>query len=65
METKSRKTRHILAFWFGTIYILAGVSCHLPDYLKLRGTVHGNALPLTNMMLFGMFLIMAGIAATA
>jgi len=65
METKRRTTRHTLAFWFGVIYIIAGVSCHLPDYLSLRGHAHLNALPLSNMMLFGMFLIVAGIATSA
>jgi len=65
MEAKSRATRHALAFWFGIIYILAGVSCHLPDYLRLRGHAHLAGLPLTNMMLFGMFLILAGIATSA
>jgi len=65
MDTKSRATRHTLAFWFGILYILAGVSCHLPDYLKLRGHTHLAGLPLTNMMLFGMFLIVAGLAISA
>ena len=57
METKIRATRHVLAFWFGVIYILAGVSCHLPDLIKRH--FHFGGLPLTNMMLFGMFLILA------
>ncbi len=65
MEKQSRITRHTLAFWFGVIYILAGVSCHLPDYLKLRGHEHVGGLPLSNMMLFGMFLILAGVISTA
>lgn len=65
MEFKNRATRHTLAFWFGILYILAGVSCHLPDYLKLRGHAHLAGLPLTNMMLFGMFLIVAGLATSA
>lgn len=63
METKSRHARHVLAFWFGVIYILAGVSCHLPDLIKSH--FHFGGLPITNMMLFGMLLIVAGIAATA
>jgi putative MFS transporter len=66
VETKSRLTRHTLAFWFGVIYILAGVSCHLPDYISQRGQhFHLSGLPMSNMMLFGMFLIIVGIAATA
>ena len=66
METKSRITRHALAFWFGVIYILAGVSCHLPDYISRHGEhFHLSGTPITRMMLFGMFLILAGIAATA
>jgi MFS transporter, putative metabolite:H+ symporter len=66
VETKSRTTRHALAFWFGVIYILAGVSCHLPDYISHRGQhFHLSGLPISNMMLFGMFLIMAGIASAA
>ena len=63
VETKSRYTRHVLAFWFGVIYILAGVSCHLPDLIKNH--FHFGGLPLTNMMLFGMLLIVCGIAAAA
>ena len=66
METKSRVTRHALAFWFGVIYILAGVSCHLPDYIAQREQhFRLSGLPMSNMMLFGMFLILAGIASTA
>jgi len=65
MDTKNRITRHAWAFWFGIIYIFAGVACHMPDYLKLRGHSHLAGLPLTNMMLFGMFLILAGIATSA
>lgn len=63
VETKIRATRHALAFWFGVIYIVAGVSCHLPDLIKRH--FHFGGLPLTNMMLFGMFLIVSGIAAAA
>lgn len=64
VETQSK--RHTLAFWFGVIYILAGVSCHLPDLVARRGQhfLFGG-LPLTNMMLFGMVLIVAGIAVAA
>jgi putative MFS transporter len=66
VETKSRVTRHALAFWFGVIYILAGVSCHLPDLISRRGQhFHFGGLPLSNMMLFGMLLIVAGIAVAA
>jgi putative MFS transporter len=66
VETKSRLTRHALAFWFGVIYILAGVSCHLPDYVSRRAEhFHLSGVPMSNMMYFGMFLIIAGIAATA
>ena len=66
METKSRITRHALAFWFGIIYILAGVSCHLPDYISHHGQhFHLSGVPMSNMMLFGMFLILVGIAASA
>lgn len=65
MERKMRMTRHALAFWFGVIYILAGVSCHFPDFLKLHGHSHLVGLPLSNMMLFGMFLILVGVATSA
>jgi putative MFS transporter len=66
VETKSRITRHTLAFWFGVIYILAGVSCHLPDYISSSSQhFHLSAVPLSKMMLFGMLLIVTGIAATA
>lgn len=66
MEIKSRTARHAIAFWFGVIYILAGVSCHLPDLIKRRGEhfLFGG-VPLTNMMIFGMLLIVAGIAVAA
>jgi putative MFS transporter len=65
VETKTLLTRHTLAFWFGVIYILAGVSCHLPDYISHRGQhFHLSGLPMSNMMLFGMFLILAGIVST-
>ncbi len=62
MGIKTHVTRHKLAFWFGVIYILAGVSCHLPDLLRRH--FHFGGLPLTSMMLFGMLLILLGIAAT-
>jgi MFS transporter, putative metabolite:H+ symporter len=66
VETKTRLTRHTLVFWFGVIYILAGVSCHLPDYISHRaGHFHLSGIPMSNMMLFGMVLIVAGIGATA
>jgi MFS transporter, putative metabolite:H+ symporter len=65
MELKSRITRHTLAFWFGVIYIVAGVSCHLPDYINHRAqNFHLSGLPMSNMMCFGMFLILVGIACT-
>lgn len=66
VETKSRVTRHALAFWFGVLYILAGVSCHLPDYIARRSEhFHLSGIPMSNMMCFGMFLIVTGIGATA
>jgi len=63
VERQIHLTRHKLAFWFGVIYILAGVSCHLPDLISSH--FHFGGLPLTNMMLFGMLLIVAGIAVAA
>lgn len=66
MDTKTRFTRHTLVFWFGILYILAGVSCHLPDYISHRAQhFHLSGIPMSNMMLFGMFLILMGIAAAA
>jgi MFS transporter, putative metabolite:H+ symporter len=66
VEIKSHLTRHTLAFWFGILYILAGVCCHLPDYVSRRAEhFHLSGLPMSNMMCFGMFLIVAGIALTA
>jgi putative MFS transporter len=65
ISAHSRLTRHKLAFWFGVIYILAGVSCHFPDYNALRGHLHITPLPLTNMMWFGMLLILVGITTSA
>ncbi len=63
MGIKTHATRHKLAFWFGVIYILAGVSCHLPDLISRH--FHFGGLPLTKMMLFGMLLIFAGVIAAA
>jgi len=65
MDTKSRAMRHTLAFWFGVLYIVAGVSCHLPDYIRHRAeNFQLSGAPMSNMMLFGMFLIIVGIACT-
>lgn len=66
METKKHLTTHAVAFWFGTIYILAGVALHIPEFLMRRGMViEESGMPMTHLMGFGMFLIVAGIASTA
>ncbi len=66
MRIKSFLNRHTVAFWFGTIYILMGVGFHLPDYFSRRGVNFGmNGMPMSHLMHFGMFLIVAGIALTA
>lgn len=62
----NKRSIHTLAFWFGTISILAGVALHLPDYISQRNEhFQLSGMPMSNLMCFGMILIVLGIAATA
>ena len=63
---------HTLAFWLGTIAIVAGVGCHLPDFIAARqvhylmfGFCRTNGCGMTPLMMMGMGLILSGIIATA
>lgn len=60
-----RNLSHSIAFWLGTAAIVTGVSFHLPDFIQAR-TIHYQlaGMPMSNLMLFGMGLIVAGLAAT-
>ena len=66
MAGKSRFTLyHSLAFWLGTLCILAGVACHLPDFVAARETHFQLAgMAMSKLMCIGMTLIVVGIAAT-
>ena len=72
MKFKSRFTfGHSLAFWLGTLAILAGVGCHLPDFIAARqvhyqmsGICRSAGCGMSKLMCFGMVLIVTGIAAT-
>lgn len=56
---------HSLAFWLGTLSIVAGVGCHLPDFVAARDMHYQLAgMPMSKMMACGMALIVTGIAAT-
>ncbi|HEY5041578.1 MAG TPA: MFS transporter [Verrucomicrobiae bacterium] len=67
MKIKSRYTfYHSLAFWLGTLAIVVGVGCHLPDFIAARRNMHYQlcGMAMSKMMGFGMVLIVTGIAAT-
>jgi putative MFS transporter len=72
MKFKSRSTfYHSLAFWLGTLAIVGGVGCHLPDFIAARqmhyqmsGICRTSGCGMSKMMCFGMALIVTGIAAT-
>jgi MFS transporter, putative metabolite:H+ symporter len=66
MVFRNRLTSHSVAFWFGTLYILVGVGLHIPAFLSKSETNFAMAgMPMDHLMHFGMFLIIAGIGATA
>ena len=57
---------HFWAFWGGCAAVTAGVLLHIPMFLMGRYTHWKLAgMPMGKGMLFGMFLIVAGFAATA
>lgn len=66
MKFKGRGSlSHTLAFWIGTVCILAGVGCHLPDFIAARDMhFQLSGMPMSHTMCFGMGLIVLGIAAT-
>ena len=72
MRLASRFTfQHSLAFWLGTLAILGGVGCHLPDFIAARpwhyqmsGICRSAGCGMSKLMCFGMVLIATGIAAT-
>jgi putative MFS transporter len=59
-----RSPRHALAFWLGALAIVAGVACHLPDFMQAR-SMHFqlSGMPMNGLMYCGMGLIAAGLAA--
>src|SRR5437870_2383168 len=57
---------HPVAFWIGTFAVVAGVLAHFPDFLACSNMGYRMAgMPLSNLMLFGMFLILSGLFLTA
>jgi MFS transporter, putative metabolite:H+ symporter len=57
---------HTLAFWLGTALIVAGVGCHLPDYVAAKDMHYQlSGMGMSKLMCFGMTLIATGIALTA
>jgi putative MFS transporter len=66
MKAKSRFTvYHSLAFWLGTLGIVAGVGCHIPDFIAARDMHYQMyGMPMSKMMGFGMLMIVTGIIAT-
>ena len=62
---------HSLAFWLGTLAIVGGVGCHIPDFIAARqvhyqmsGICRSAGCGMSKLMCFGMVLIVTGIAAT-
>ena len=56
---------HLLAFWLGTLAIVSGVGCHLPDFIAARDAHYQlSGMAMSKLMCFGMVLIITGIAAT-
>ncbi len=72
MSVRSRFTfQHSLAFWLGTLAIVGGVGCHLPDFMAARpmhyqmsGICRSAGCGMSKLMCLGMALIVTGIAAT-
>jgi putative MFS transporter len=72
MQPGNRHTlTHSLAFWLGTLAILAGVGCHLPDFIAARhvhfqmsGVCQAWGCGMSKLMCLGMGLIATGLAAT-
>src|ERR1700722_9333123 len=58
--------KHLVAFWLGTQFIVAGFCFHLPDFIAAR-KVHFcmQCMPMSTLMLCGMALIITGIPLAA
>jgi putative MFS transporter len=65
MNPKNRFTfYHTLAFWLGTLCILVGVACHLPDFIAAKHMHYQlSGMPMSKIMCLGMTLIVTGLAA--
>jgi hypothetical protein len=57
---------HLVAFWLGTQFIVAGVAFHLPDFIASRHTHFCmQCMRMSPLMLTGMGLILTGIFMAA
>lgn len=57
---------HLVAFWLGTEFIVAGVIFHLPDFIAARKMHYCMyCMPMSKLMLCGMALIITGIPMAA
>ena len=57
---------HLVAFWLGTEFIVAGVIFHLPDFIAARKMHYCmQCMPMSKLMLCGMGLILTGIPMAA
>lgn len=67
MQLEGRTTiHHQFAFWLGTVFIVTGVSFHLPDFIAARDMHYMmSCMPMSKLMLCGMGLIVSGIAMSA
>ncbi len=67
MTQKGRATTyHLIAFWLGTQFIVAGVCFHLPDFIAARKMHYCmQCMPMSKLMLAGMALILTGIPMAA
>jgi putative MFS transporter len=65
MTASGTRFHHPVAFWLGTIAIAAGVGSHLPMFLASADMGYRMAgMPVDAMMIVGMSLIVAGLAAS-
>jgi putative MFS transporter len=65
MKSSGTRFHRPVAFWLGTGAIAAGVGAHLPMFVAAREMHYRMAgMPVDAMMLFGMSLILAGLAAS-
>src|SRR5215469_13515891 len=58
--------KHLVAFWLGTQFIVAGFIFHLPDFIAASKTHFCMfCMPMSKLMLCGMGLILTGIPMAA